>query len=103
MISSALFRSNALSRVIFKSLAFVFLWAVAIFCASAGYGLLKVLIQAMGRGESIGIAEFATHSGLTITFFLSAGLGAYLAKNVVGMNGVAHGRTVQGGTPARLE
>ena len=83
MNSSALYSSNALSRVMFKLLAFVFSLSVSIFCASAGYGLLKVLIQAMGSGASIGIAEFSTHSGLTITFFVFAGLGAYLAKKVM--------------------
>jgi hypothetical protein len=79
MNSSALY-SSALFRVTLKSLAFVFSLSIAIFSASAGYGLLKVLIQAMSSGASIGIAEFATHSGLTITFFVFAGLGAYFAK-----------------------
>jgi hypothetical protein len=50
------------------------------FCASAGYGLLKMLLQGMNSGTSIGIAEFSTHSGLTIVFFVLAGLSAYAAK-----------------------
>ena len=52
----------------------------ALFCASAGYGLLKMLISGMSSGASIGIAEFSTHSGLTVVFFVLAGLGAYVAK-----------------------
>lgn len=80
MNSSALYSSNALFWVTLKSLAFVFALSVAIFCASAGYGLLGVLLQAMSSGSSIGLAEFSTHTGLTATFFVFAGLGAYLAK-----------------------
>jgi hypothetical protein len=51
-----------------------------IFFASAGYGLLKMLLPAMSGGTNIGIAEFSTHSGLTIVFFVLAGIGAYVAK-----------------------
>jgi hypothetical protein len=50
------------------------------FSASAGYGLLKMLLRAMSSGAHIGIAEFSTHGGLTIAFFAVAGLGAYVAK-----------------------
>jgi hypothetical protein len=82
MNSSALYSSNAFFRVTLKSLAFVFSLSVAIFSASAGYGLLKVLIRAMSIGAGVGIAEFSTHSGLTVTFFVFAGLGAYLAKKL---------------------
>jgi predicted transporter len=52
----------------------------AIFFASAGYGLLKMLLSGVSSGASIGIAEFSTHSGLTIVFFVLAGLGVYVAK-----------------------
>jgi hypothetical protein len=52
----------------------------AIFSASAGYGLLKMLLVAVSSGADIGIAEFLTHSGLTIVFFLLAGMSAYAAK-----------------------
>jgi hypothetical protein len=36
-----------------------------------------MLLRAMNSGTNIGIAEFATHGGLTIAFFALAGLGAY--------------------------
>jgi hypothetical protein len=52
----------------------------AIFSASAGYGLLKMLVVGMSSGADIQVAEFVTHSGLTIVFFVAAGLGAYAAK-----------------------
>jgi hypothetical protein len=58
----------------------VFSLFAAVFCASAGYGLLKMLLQGMNSGTSIGIAEFSTHSSLTIVFFVLAGLSAYAAK-----------------------
>ena len=80
MNSRALYWSNAFVRVTLKSLAFAFSLSVAIFSAAAGYGLLKVLVQGMSSGARIGIAEFSTHSGLTVTFFVLAGLGAYVAK-----------------------
>jgi hypothetical protein len=54
--------------------------SAAIFSASVGYGLLKTLLQALNSSAAIGVAELSTHSGLTIAFFLLAGLGAYLAK-----------------------
>ena len=80
MNSSAQYSPNAFFRVTLKSLAVVLSMSIAIFSASAGYGLLRVLIQALNSGARIGIAEFSTHSGTTITFFVFAGLGAYLAK-----------------------
>ena len=46
----------------------------------ASYGLLKTLFQALNSGAVIGVAEVSAHSGLTIAFFVLAGLGAYLAK-----------------------
>jgi hypothetical protein len=63
-----------------KTCAFLFAAFAAIFSASAGYGLLKVLLVAISSGAEIGMAEFATHSGLTIVFFVLAGLSAYVAK-----------------------
>jgi len=42
--------------------------------------LLKMLLAGMSSGAAIGLAEFSTHSGLTLVFFVCAGLGAYLAK-----------------------
>ena len=80
MSLSALYSTNVLFRGTLKLLAFVFLSFVAIFSASAGYGLLKTLVQALNNGAAIGVAEVSTHSGLTIAFFVLTGLGAYLAK-----------------------
>ncbi len=80
MSSSALYSANVLFRGTFKLLAFVFLSFAAIFSASAGYGLLRTLFQALNSGATIGVAEVSTHSGLTIAFFVLAGLGAYLGK-----------------------
>jgi hypothetical protein len=72
--------SNALFRAALKTLVFVFSSFAAIFCASAGYGLLKMLLPAFSGSAAIGFAEFSTHSGLTILFFVCAGAGAYVAK-----------------------
>ena len=80
MSFSALDSTNVLYRGTLKLLAFVFLSFAAIFSASAGYGLLKTLVQALNNGAAIGVAEVSTHSGLTIAFFVLTGLGAYLAK-----------------------
>jgi uncharacterized membrane protein len=75
-----LYSSNALFRATLKTLIFGFSSFAGIFFASAGYGLLKMLLSGMSGGASIGIAEFSTHSGLTIVFFVLAGIGAYVAK-----------------------
>jgi asparagine N-glycosylation enzyme membrane subunit Stt3 len=75
-----LYSSNALLRATLKTLVFGVSSFAAIFCASAGYGLLKMLLPAFSGGATIGIAEFSTHSGLTILFFVLAGIGAYGAK-----------------------
>lgn len=80
MSFSAVYTSNMSFRATMKMLAFVFSLFVATFSASAGYGLLKMLLQAVNRGANIGIAEFSTHGGLTIVFFVLAVLGAYAAK-----------------------
>jgi hypothetical protein len=61
-------------------LAFLSSAFAAIFSASAGYGLLKVLLVAISSNADIGLAEFSTHSGLTIVFFVLAGLSTYAAK-----------------------
>jgi hypothetical protein len=39
-----------------------------------------MLLAGMSSGADIGLAEFSTHSGLTLVFCVFAGLGAYLAK-----------------------
>jgi uncharacterized membrane protein len=80
MSLSAHYSSNVPFRATLKTLAFVFSLFAAVFSASAGYGLLKVLLQAMSSGANTGIAEFSTHGGLTIVFFVLSGLGAYAAK-----------------------
>ena len=80
MSSSALYVPNVSVRAMLKMLAFMFLLFAALFSASAGYGLLKMLLRAVSSGAHIGIAEFSTHGGLTIAFFVLAGLGAYAAK-----------------------
>jgi hypothetical protein len=72
--------TNVLFRGPLKLVAFVVLSFAAIFSASAGYGLLKTLFQAFNSGTVIGVAEVSTHSGLTVAFFVLAGLSAYLAK-----------------------
>jgi len=71
---------NVPLRATLKMLAFVFSLFAATFSASAGYGLLKMLLQAVNRGANIGIAEFSTHGGLTVVFFVLAVLSAYAAK-----------------------
>jgi len=77
---SALDSLNVSLRATLKLLAFVFSLGAATFCASAGFGLLKMLLPAMNGSTNIGIAEFSTHGGLTVVFFVLAGLGAYAAK-----------------------
>lgn len=72
--------SNILFRSTVRGSVFAFSLFVAVFSASAGYGLLKMLLRGMSSGTSIGIAEFSTHGGLTIVFLLFAGLGIYVAK-----------------------
>jgi hypothetical protein len=67
-------------RATLKILAFVLALFAAVFSASAGYGLLKMLLEGMSSGSNIGVAEFSTHSGLTLVFFVLAALGAYAAK-----------------------
>jgi len=80
MSFSTLYSTNVLVRGPLKLVAFVFLSFAAIFSASAGYGLLKMLFQGLNSGAVIGVAEASTHSGLTVAFFVLAGLSAYLAK-----------------------
>jgi len=80
MSSSAFYAPNVSVRAMLKMLVFMFSLFAAMFSASAGYGLLKILLRSMSSGAHIGIAEFSTHGGLTIAFFVLAGLGAYAAK-----------------------
>ena len=83
MSVTTLYSSNVAFRATLKTLVFGLSSFAGIFFASAGYGLLKMLLPALSGGTNIGIAEFATHSGLTIVFFVLAGTGAYLAKKCV--------------------
>ena len=80
MSATARYSTIGLFGPTLKALAFLLSLCVAIFCAAAGYGLLKMLLGGMSRGASIGISEFVTHSGLTIVFLVLAGLSAYGAK-----------------------
>ena len=80
MTLTTLYSSNAALRAMLKTLVFGLSSFAGIFSASAGYGLLKMLLPAMSGGANIGIAEFSTHGGLTIVFFVLAGIGAYVAK-----------------------
>jgi len=77
---SAVYASNLPLRATLKTLVFLCSSFAALFSASAGYGLLKMLLAGISRGADIGIAEFSTHSGLTIVFFVLSGLSAYVAK-----------------------
>ena len=80
MSSTTLSPPNALLRGTLKTLVFGLSSCAAIFFASAGYGLLKMLLPAMTGGTNTGILELSTHGGLTIVFFGLAGVGAYAAK-----------------------
>jgi uncharacterized membrane protein len=80
MSLTTLYSSNAVFRATLKTLVFGLSSFAALFFASAGYGLLKMLLSGMSGGTDIGIAEFSTHGGLTIVFFVLAGIGAYVAK-----------------------
>jgi len=79
----SLYSSSAFFRATMKTLVFSVAVLAGIFFASAGYGLLKMLLPALSGDATIGIAEFSTHSGLTIIFFGLAGVGAYVAKKCV--------------------
>ena len=83
MSFSAVYASNVPLRATLKTLAFLCSSFAAIFSASAGYGLLKMLLAGISSGADIGLAEFSTHSGLTVVFFVLAGLSAYVAKKCV--------------------
>jgi len=80
MSLSAVDASNVPLRATLKTVAFLCSSFAAIFCVSAGVGLLNMLLAGMSTGADIGLAEFSTHSGLTLVFCVFAGLGAYLAK-----------------------
>lgn len=75
-----LYPSNALLRAMLKTLVFAGSSFAALFCASAGYGLLKMLLPVFNGSATVGIAEFSTHGGLAILLFVFAGIGAYVAK-----------------------
>lgn len=80
MSFSTIYASNVPLRATLKTLVFVSSSFAAIFSASAGYGLLKMLVVGISSNADIGLAEFSTHSGLTIVFFVLAGLSTYAAK-----------------------
>jgi hypothetical protein len=80
MSLSTVYASNVPLRATLKTLTFLFSSFAAIFSASAGYGLLTMLLAAVSTGADIGLAEFSTHSGSIVVFFVLAGLGAYGAR-----------------------
>ena len=80
MSFTTLYSSNAAFRATLKTLVFGLSSFAGIFFASAGYGLLKMLLPTMSGGTNVGIAEFSTHGGFTVVFFVLAGIGAYVAK-----------------------
>ena len=84
MSLTTVYSSNVLFRVTLKAVVFGLAASAAIVCAAAGYGLLKMLLPAMTGAADIGIAEFSTHAGLTVVFFLLAGVSAYVAKKCLG-------------------
>jgi len=77
---TTLYSSSGLFRATLKTSVFGLASLAGIFFAAAGYGLLKMLLSAIGSGTEFGIAELSTHSGLTIVFFALAGGSAYVAK-----------------------
>jgi hypothetical protein len=77
------YSTNTIFRATLKALVFGISSFAGIFFASAGYGLLKMLLSSMSAGTKIGIAEFSTHGGLTIVFFVLAGFGGYVAKKCI--------------------
>jgi hypothetical protein len=89
MSLTTLYSSNVLFRATLKTVGFGLSAFAAIFCASAGYGLLKLLLSGIKSGADIGIAEFSTHAGLTVVFFLLAGTSAYVAKTCLGKRRVS--------------
>jgi hypothetical protein len=80
MSLTLLYSSNAFFRATLKTLVFGLSSCAAVFCASAGYGLLKMLLPAFRGDVTIGIAEFSTHGGSIILCFVFAVIGAYIAK-----------------------
>ena len=80
MSLTTLYSSNTVFRATLKTSVFGLSSFAAIFCAAAGYGLLKMLLTGLSAGADVGIAELSTHSGLTVAFFAMAGVGAYVAK-----------------------
>ncbi len=83
MSFSAVYSSSVPLRATLRTVTFLCASFAAVFSASAGFGLLKMLLVGMRAGADIGVAEFSTHSGLTIVFFVLAGLSAYVAKKSV--------------------
>ena len=80
MSPATLHPSSTAVRVTLRTLVFAVATLAAIFFASAGLGLLRLLVSGLSSGADPGIAELATHSGLTLLFFGLAGIGAYIAK-----------------------
>ena len=80
MSLATLYSSNTVLLATLKTSVLGLSSFAAIFCAAAGYGLLKMLVVGLNAGADVGIAELSTHSGLTVAFFALAGASAYVAK-----------------------
>lgn len=78
-----IYLANAVLRVAMKSVIVALLATAAIVCAVTGYGLLKVLVQAIKDDAELRIAEVSTHSTTMLAFFVLAGLCVYLAKRAI--------------------
>lgn len=76
----ALYSSNAIFRVTLKTAIFALASLAAIFFASTGYGLLRMLLSGVSSGASGGILELSTHGGLTVGCFALAATGVVVAK-----------------------
>ena len=74
MSVTAVYELSVPLRATLKTVAFLLSLFTAIVSASPGYGVPKMLLPGIGSGAAIGIAESSTHSGLTIVFFVLAGL-----------------------------
>ena len=72
--------SSPVLRTTVKAAVFVLASLAAIFCASAGLGLLRMLVSGLSSGAVTSLAELATHSGLTLLVLALAAGGAWIAK-----------------------
>ncbi len=83
MSMNALYSSNAIYRVTLKTSVLALASLAAIFFASTGYGLLKMLLSALSAGTAGGVLELTTHSALTAACFALAATGVVIVKKCV--------------------